>query len=337
MNNWKFSDIWNESLINGEPREVRGRDRIWASELGGAFIDRWYKMHGKAFSNPYDKRTLRKFEAGRVFEWIAQMVLTRAGVIRSAQDYVSFQYPDKLEVSGKLDFLVGGEKIDWERAKKEANDEFLPGFMKRATNRLIDHFSSKYPDGMETSIIEIKSVGSMMFHRYDLYHKADPRHEMQLYHYLKGTNIPSGRIVYISKDDLCMAEVPVSPSEELENRYLADISEMSRLFVLPDQPEKEKPVVFDTAGGRFSVNWKIGYSNYLTLIYGFKDQAEVDARFSPQVARWNRVLGRCVQGKRMTKDNLGAIEDIKKDFPDFDNLIESAKKSKELEFGEGVK
>ena len=39
---WSFSSTWNDGLIPVE-RKPEPRDYIWASELGGAMIDRYLK------------------------------------------------------------------------------------------------------------------------------------------------------------------------------------------------------------------------------------------------------------------------------------------------------
>ena len=328
---WSFSNIWNESLLQREERELKPRDHIWASELGGAFIDRWYKMKAEEPSNPFDARSLRKFEAGRVFEWIVEMVLSRAGILQSTQDWVDFQYPGLMRVTGKLDHLAGGSP-DWEKAKAEFSNGELPDFIKRAASAVVKHFSEKYPDGLKLLVLEIKSVGSNMFHKYDVHKLADTKHALQLYHYLKGKNIPEGHIVYVSKDDLCLVEIGVIVGQ-YEDKYHEDIEKMTEYFKGTEPPPAEQPVGFDELGGRFSVNWKISYSPYLTKVYGFKNQAEFEGKYKALVARWNRVLGRVADGKPMTDDNKKALEDMRKDFPNLDELVEIAKDRRFVEKG----
>src|SRR3990167_6044044 len=140
---WSFSKIWNRSLEQRVEKPLEPRDRIWASELGGAYIDRYLKMKGEKPSNPFDSRSLRKFEAGRIFEWIVEMVLVRAGILISKQDWVDFQYPVLLKVTGKMDHLAGG-KPDYEKARSQVETEFLPEFIKRASLAVVNYFAGEY-------------------------------------------------------------------------------------------------------------------------------------------------------------------------------------------------
>jgi len=145
---WSFSFVWNRSLEQREERKLKPRQHVWASELGGAMIDRYLKMNAVEPSNPFDSRSLRKFEAGRVFEWIVEMVLTRAGILISKQDWVDFQYPGLLKVTGKMDHLAGG-KPDYEKARSQVETEFLPEFIKRASLAVVNYFAGEYPNGLK--------------------------------------------------------------------------------------------------------------------------------------------------------------------------------------------
>lgn len=324
---WSFSSVWNRSLEKRDEKEAYARDNIWASELGGAFIDRYLKMKGVPPSNPYDPRSLRKFEAGRIFEWIVEMVLLRAGVLINKQETVEFAYPGLLKVRGRLDHLAGGTP-DYEKVRAQIETEFLPDFIKRTALAVIDYFSKEYPSGLKPIVIEVKSVGSLMFHRYETFKVADNRHALQLYHYLKGKDMPEGHIVYISKDDLCLAEIGVFNNSPLEELYKKDIEAMTNYFKSNTEPPKEQEITFDEVTGKFAVNWKISYSSYLTRVYGFKNQEDFEAKVSSRVARWNRVLGRLAGKKEMTADNKNALKEMELSFPGF---------AEKLFNGEGVK
>jgi len=50
MIEWSFENIWNESLIPAE-RKPEPRERIFASELGGAMVDRFLKMKGVEYNS----------------------------------------------------------------------------------------------------------------------------------------------------------------------------------------------------------------------------------------------------------------------------------------------
>lgn len=328
---WSFYQVWNESLENRSERKLALRNHIWAGELGGSFIDRYLKMKATPYTNPPNPRSLRKFEAGNMMEWVVGSVLKRAGILiplpplpnGKPANWLSFQYPDLLEVTGRLDFFAGG-KPDWSKAKQEVESLGLPEFFARGTNAIIDHFSTTYPNGLAEVILEVKSCSSFMFERYEKL-GVDKRHSLQLFHYLKAKNLPEGHVVYISKDDLRMLEFGVfnpSPTEEI---YKKDIEDMTHFIKNSKEPEKEKEILFDRESGKFNSNWKVAYSVYLTKLYGYKDQLEFDTKFRPMVSQWNRVLGRCVKGDNMTPANLEIIEAIKKTFPNFDEYVQIAK------------
>jgi len=329
---WSFYQIWNKSLENRKDRELKLRENIWASEIGGAYIDRWLKMKGVKPTNPPNPRSLRKFEAGNMMEWVVTMVLKRAGILIDTQEWVSFQYPGLLEVTGKLDHLAGGTP-DWEKAKAEIKELELPEFFDRATEGIIDHLSKKYPNGLEKIIIEVKSCSSFMFDRYELMGAGD-KHQLQAFHYLKAKNMSEAHIAYISKDDLRMAEYGVFNPSDIEKIYKADIEAMTKYIKENQEPPKEPEIYFDHDTGKFSTNWKVSYSNYLTKLYGYKDQHEYDEKYKGLVAKWNRVLKRVVDGANMTKLNLEVIDEIKKQFSNYDELVENAKSVKVNREGE---
>ena len=204
---WGLQTAWNEALETGEEREPKMRDYIWASETGGSMIDRYLKMKGTKPTNPPNARSRRKFEAGNTFEWLVGMVLKRAGIFKGTQEYVNFQYPGLLKVTGKLDFIAGG-KIDWEKAKEEVASLELPEFFGRATSKIVEYLSKNYPQGLNEIVLEIKSCSSFMFERYEKT-GPDPHHQLQAFHYLKGKGMREAHIVYICRDDLRLLEFGV--------------------------------------------------------------------------------------------------------------------------------
>jgi hypothetical protein len=76
------------------------------------------------------------------------------------------------------------------------------------------------------------------------------------------------------------------------------------------EPPKEQPIVFEKETERFSKNFNVAYSPYLTRNYGFKDQAEFDDKYDGISDRWNRVIGRIRDKKEMTDNNLAAISEM---------------------------
>lgn len=331
---WSFGQVWNKSLEERPERPLVVRNHIWASEIGGSYLDRYLKMNGIPPTNPPNARSLRKFEAGNLIEWVAGMVLKRAGIYKETQEHLAYKYPDLLEVTGKLDFLAGGD-VDWNQARQEIDNLELPEFFSRATTSIVDYLSTKYPQALNEILLEIKSCSSFMFDKYSIT-GADPRHRAQLFHYLKAKDRTEGHIVYISKDDLRMIEFGVSNPSETEEFYKKDIETMTTFINNKVQPDLEKPIAFD--GVRFSANWKVGYSQYLTMLYGYESQAEFDNTFKPQVVGWNSTLKRAIQAAKgdltptgkpitLTPLNLQRIEEIKVQFPNFDEIVNQVKNS----------
>ena len=320
---WSIGQVWNEALENGSRREMKPRDYMWASEIGGAYIDRLLKMKGTEPTNPPNARSLRKFEAGNMMEWVVGMVLKRAGIYKDTQEHIKYQYPGLLEVTGRLDFLAGGS-VDWEKAKAEIVSLDLPEFFSRATTKIIEYLSGAYPAGLENIVIEVKSCSSFMFDRYEKT-GADVHHQLQAFHYLKGKNLPEAHIVYISRDDLRMLEFGVYNPSPIEALYRGDIEKMTKIFNGEVEAEKEPLVAYDSEAGRFSRNWKVAYSGYLKLLYGYESQMAYEEAWTAKVNGYNRVMGRCVKGDKMTPANLDIIKDAKIMFPNWDELVKDIK------------
>ncbi|MFA5163788.1 MAG: hypothetical protein WC441_04725 [Patescibacteria group bacterium] len=308
---WTFYNLWNSSLENREERLLKERKHIWASEMGGAMVDRFLKMNAVLPTNPPNPRSLRKFEAGNIWESIIGFVLSRAGILISKQTYLSYQYPNLLEVTGKLDYCAGG-KPDYDRAKNLVSNEFnwLPEFISRATIHIVEELKEKYPDGLDEIVLEIKSCSSFMFELYEKKGVGSPNHKLQLFHYLKAAGKSEGHIVYVCKDDARLLEIGVANPSSVEDIYKMDIAEITTYIQANEKPPLEKPIVFDDEFGKFSANWKVAYSNYLTLLYGLENQFAFDSKFKPTVEKWNRVLGRVKNGDKMTDKNLEALDEI---------------------------
>ncbi len=324
---WSFYDCWNDSLEERKVRHYSPRNHIWASEMGGAMVDRYLKMMGETPTNPPNSRALRKFEAGNIWEWIVGIVLKKAGVFIDEQEWVEYRYPNLLNVTGKLDFMAGGNP-DWEKAWAEVEDEHYPDFITKAARGVIENLQVSYPEGMKLIILEVKSCSSFMFDRYLKSMTGNPNHRLQAFHYLKAKKMDEAHIVYICKDDARMLELGVLNPSEVENEYKADIGAMTNYIKNKQEPDKEPMIVLDEDFKRFSANWKVEYSSYLTKLYGFKEADEFQAKYKPIISRWNRVIGRILTDKKMTDNNKAAIEEITIMFPDFQKSVERMKEKK---------
>lgn len=311
MSNWGLSEIWNQSLLEREERPRKERDNIWASELGKAPVDIYLSLRATEPTNPPNPRSLRKFEAGNIWEWIMSLILLRAGILKSDQAWCSYQYPGLLEVTGKADFIAGGVPDITKANLEELN---MPEVFIKAGANIFNYLLEKYPNGLPEQPLEIKSTSSFMFDVYSTKKTASDNHKMQLFHYLKAMDYKQGMIIYISRDDCRMLEVPVYRDSPIEEQYKKHIEEITKYHKDNVQPPLEKPIEYDEVLEKFTKNWKIAYSQYLTKLYGYKDQKEFDDKYTPIVSKWNRVLTRVKDGKDMTEKNKEVLAEIKKEY-----------------------
>jgi putative component of membrane protein insertase Oxa1/YidC/SpoIIIJ protein YidD len=136
-------------------------------------------------------------------------------------------------------------------------------------------------------------------------------HKLQLYHYLKGLNIPLGYVDYISKNDSLMEDTRVDfPDAGLEAQYNNGLTELKGYLEAGQQPPPAPLIVWEK---KFKKNFNVEYSNYLKMIYGFEQPLDYSNAVSGKIASWNRVLARIkdvAEGKRNkpTKaEPLGAL------------------------------
>lgn len=309
MKQWTLSKVWNESLEQSPKRLPEVRDRMWASELAKSDIDIFLKMKGTEPTNPPNPRALRKMEAGNIWEWIMELVLRRCGIYHSKQEYVDAQMPDCIRVTGKMDFIAGG-KVDYTAAEALLGELHLPEMFTRAIKNTLEYFKAQYPDGLEHKILEIKSVSSFAFDKVERTGKAIAGHDLQLFHYCYNKKM-DGAIVYICRDDARMIEMFISHEDPiLFAQYEEKIKRISKFYKDDVQPPLEPLVLFDEIDMRFSKNFNVEYSGFLTELYKFTDQADYDDQVSGKVERWNRVLGRIKEGKEMTDNNKEALADM---------------------------
>ncbi len=322
---WGFADVWNQSLVVRPERPLVSRDYVWASEIGGPMIDRYLKMTGVQKSNAPNMRSLRKFQAGDIWEWLCALVLKRAGILIEQQTKLSYQYPGLLRTSGKLDFLAGGQP-DWAKARREMGSLGLPEMLQNASLAIIDQLERTYGnEPLKTIVLEIKSTSSFMYAKYEKTGRANANHRGQAFHYLKAQGLPEAHVVYVCRDDCMLLEFGVFNPSVVEREYKADLEEITGYVESGTRPSTERPILFDDKVFRFEKNWKVEYSNYLTMLYGYKEPMEYRERVDKPIASWNRTFKRCVKGDKMTEKNLIAIAEAKTVFPRWDDYVDLAK------------
>ena len=298
---WNLTEIWNSQLTFGrEERELIKRKHCWASEIGKNYYERYLKMNAIKPDFDFEERILRKFEAGNFFERIIGFVLVSAGIL--IYDNEPYRIPaddDHLEVSVRPDFIAGG-KPDWKKAKETISEETLFKLMpnlSRIAEKLVEEFSKNYPDGLKKTVLEIKSINSMVFWaKKDYLQEAYPHHILQCFTGMKATGIEDGKLLYISKDDLTTEEFAISlKSEALNEQWEKDVRGLTKYIKDGVAPPKPDNVIYDPRKklsfqynkikykleGCYVDNYEIAWSNYITQITGIKGktQKEVCAKW----------------------------------------------------------
>ena len=341
---WSFAKLWNEAALSLPERPLQKRNYIWASELGLGFCDRYLKMHAITPTNPPNDRSRRKFVSGDIWEWLIGLVLTATGVLKEKQLRGEVELPGCLRVSGKIDFIAGGV-IDWEKAKHEimkmqqvfdVSLEDTPRFIAHAVSHIICRMEKEYGSKpLKEMIIENKAISAFMANKIESGGKAMPHNVLQTSHYLIANPLISeAKLNYICKDDNIMYEFSIERERKLMQFYRDDVTKMTEIYNASDHsrplktmPAPEPEVLFDQNAFRFEKNFRVEYSNYLTLIYKYKTPEDYRMTWQKKVTDWNRVFKRCVKGENITPANRTIITEVTRFFPEWDKWIDKAKAS----------
>ena len=325
--NWKLDQLWNECVYSPQ-RDLEPRDYCYASEIGQPLVDRFLKMKAVTPTNPPNIRSLRKFEAGNLVEWVVRFVLERAGIIQETQERVMIEYPDLLKVSGRLDFLAGGQ-IDLDKATNDISKSYLPESIQASSLFIANKLYEAYGDKpLNTKVLEVKSCSSFVMDMLERNEKPISHHRLQLFTYMKGLGL-SGELAYICKDDLRMICFPMYPSEQLEAEYKKDLERMTRYYRSDERPPLEDEIVFED--GKFKKNLGIEYSSYLQMLYGYDTPRDYSDAVKSKVARWSRVVSRYTKGDKITAKNEEVKKEIVSAGYDWDYLMIAAQPLEEEE------
>lgn len=317
MKDLTIAPIWNKvaEQTNGRTRELKTRDYITASDIGGAFIDRYYKMSGEKVTNPFDTRILRIFDAGKVSEWIVTRALALAGVLKEKQGYLEIpESKDYLKILGYFDCTIGGFG-NWDEAR-ERMKKWLEEYKLSMDDEIIERYSMAIIDGLEKTygnkeipetMVEIKSVNSRAFWndksiRVEGKFTGYDHNKFQTMAYLIAKKLKRGLILYLSRDDFSMEEVPIFRGGELEKKFWVDIGLMTHYYQNKIVPPKEEEVIFDERRKKFQTNWKVLRSAYLTKIYGYKDQDAFKLKHHQTLLDINRAMRHLEAGKVKDED-----------------------------------
>lgn len=313
---WNMAQLWNECAYK-DNKPLMKRNYIYASEIGAPYIDRFYKMKAQPYSNPPNNRSLRKFLAGNIWEYVVRQIFVACGVYKHEEMKLdATPYPNGLSVHGRLDFIAGGY-IDREEAVLNVSLLNLPDFMHQIAERIIEKLAG---GTLEKKILELKAISSFAMDMVERRRCAMPQHSLQGYHYQRHGKLIA-EISYICKDDCRMAQFGLD-KKECEKLYKLDIEEMTDFFKKNKVPPKAPLAKFDILTGNFSKNLGVEYSPYLTKIYGMKNPEEFREAVK-FVLRWNRTLARFAlaeQGKKtptgkpivITANNLAVKAEIQK-------------------------
>jgi len=303
-------------------RKIEPRSNCFASEIGQSFVTRWLKMKGVEPSNLPNPRSLRKFTAGATLEWIVELVLRRAGLLLEKQQHTIDQIPGCLPTTGRLDFIFGGTpKLD--EAMSAIEGLHLPEQMYIASKDIVEYFT-KVLNGatIQPKILEVKSLSSNMFSVVQRTGKGLYHHDCQAWHYSKCLNLPA-ELAYIDRECLLIQEFEVTDSTNV--LYEKDIRQMTEYFNCTIRPPLDPEVFFDVDLMKFSKQFMVEYSPFLTMLYGYPTPEAYRERWDKTIASFNRTFKRHVAGANLTKLNISVIEEAKKLFPEWDNYVDMAK------------
>lgn len=264
-NGWNIKDLLVDLMGATVELEPEPRAEIWASDLGKPYVDRWLQMMGVPYSNPLTSKTLMTFFLGKQIEVAIVQKLIRCGVGCRSQEKLVVQHPDCLPVAGRPDLVA--QVADWgsiataftDYWEDTADDHFADGTQQQALNTLLTGWRQRYPEGLPTTVFEVKSLNSYAFK----YHRGEeglsnayPHHRLQLYTYMRGLGLTEGHLVYVARDTGWMEEVIVRETEELEKAWIQDVETMSYYYLNEKRPPME-PAKIDGKD-----NWRVSYSRY---------------------------------------------------------------------------
>ncbi len=338
---WDFASLFNEAIRTMPERPLMKRDYMYASEIGKDFATRYLKMHAHPMSNPPNDRSRQKFAMGHITEWIVGLILSVTGILKSKQMRGEVTLPGMLRVSGKMDFIAGGD-VDWVAAKEKVKDiralfaltmEDIPPIIFHAVDRVffrMEQMFTRVP--LKEYIIEVKSCASYSSKRLMDAGVPMPDHVMQAFHYTLANDMDS-LLVYICKDDAMCHQFEITKSKQLLKLYTEDVVKMTSYYnnsgknYLKNIPEKAPEVFFDLPSFTFLKNSQVAYSAYLTMLYDLADFDAFKYKWQYKVTAWNRVMKRCIREEKMTPANLTIIKEAEKTFPDWDKYVQLGRKA----------
>lgn len=199
-NNFSIQSILNAYFEQEINKEKKEKDKsFYASQLGTCLRKQIWKRQGKKPSNLLDGRRLRIFSVGDIFhEWI-QSKLKKTGILIKVEGEI---VNTKYNYRGRYDALV------------EKNGKKL--------------------------VYDFKTVHSRAYHYKDFPYK---HHQIQLASYVlflqkDYPDLDEGRLLYISKDDLCLKEIPLKLTQEWKKKVLKELKVLNKYYKIGKIPSK---------------------------------------------------------------------------------------------------
>jgi hypothetical protein len=354
---WDFASLLNEAFRSmPDSRQRTPRNYIYASELGYDFASRYLNMHAHTPSNPPNMRSRGKFFMGDMIEWTAYLILTITGVLRKEQLRGEVELPGCLRVSGKLDFVAGGDGIDWEEQKAKVEElqklfavaaSRMPRFIMYAMSHIIKRMEMMFTrQPLKKYIIECKSVSNIVFELICKLKEPRRHNILQCGHYKLSDKekVDAATILYWCKDDGRFEQFEIEIGRNFKKMYLEDVKTMTDYYAgstgsnyLKHIPPLAPEIHFLEGSYKFEKNMNVQYSQYLTMLYGYKDFDSFKDKWSPTLSSWNGAFRRHVlEGKptgklgkplKLTPGNLETIKEIQKAFPEYEKYLITARKA----------
>lgn len=172
--NFPLQQLINKAVRNKEEKEIKS----WhPSKLGSCLRGTYLERLGVEPDTDFDDRTLRVFSVGKLFEeWVVDLLLEQTKEGEFEVETQTRIENEEFGATGYADLVI--------RTKEEAK------------------------------VYEIKSKHSKAFWWMAKEGKPQRQHEQQLWCYLETLKIPTGNLLYVSKDDLTIAEYVVLRSNK---------------------------------------------------------------------------------------------------------------------------
>jgi hypothetical protein len=246
MNDFSIQSVLQKAV---QPKENRPKTSWWASDMGKCLSGAFYARQGIPQA-PIDDRTLRVFSIGSHFEkWVID------NIKEAGWEGVEFSQPDtfrltEFDLSVRPDLVCtfeGGGSKPWrncEPCSKSRHDQ---------CDRTCD---CKHQDHKPRKIVyEIKTVHSKKFWWMEKKGEGADRHYlMQLWWGMKAVGADEGRLIYLSKDDLAIAEFPLFITDpDISKACLHDISVLNEAWKTQKAPTPQPDMINGKA------NWLATY------------------------------------------------------------------------------